>query len=181
MNMREQMVYNLLEHMEKETDSRIKLRYLKQINDLSDEAKLVINVLIKFLEDSDPKIREITAQILKNVGSLSDDIVRKLIVAYNKENNSDVKSAILEALGTSKSKIASPFLIDILNNEKNDFLRQITVESLGILGFNENYDHLVNALLKDPASNVRYAAANILKWIHNENKIKPLLKELLGL
>ncbi|HUT79825.1 MAG TPA: HEAT repeat domain-containing protein [Candidatus Bathyarchaeia archaeon] len=176
--MREQMVTHLLENIEKETDSRIKLRNLKHISELTEEAKFAIDILVKFLDDTDARVREITAQIIKKIGSMSDDIVKKLIETYSEEKDNDVKSAILEALGSSKSKLASPFLVNILNHEKNDFLRQNAVESLGILGFNEIYDNLVNALLNDSAANVRYAAANILKWIHNDDKIQPLLKAL---
>lgn len=176
MNLREKMIFDIVQGIEKE-DSRKKIQRLDFLIEYGHELKIIINKIALLLNDPDPRVRLKTAQVLKEAKKDLSSIIDDIISAYKNENQFEIKKALIELMGISGSKKTLDLLINIFNENKNDFFRQVAIEALSLLGFSETLPIILKAL-KDSKVNVRYTAADALRWIHSNEKIQPLLDAL---
>ncbi|NHK32502.1 MAG: HEAT repeat domain-containing protein [Asgard group archaeon] len=176
MNLREKMIIALIPNL-KSDDWREKVRTLKHLTEFGSELKIVINDIVQLLFDSDTRVRLSASSLLIVIGEEVSKNFSSILKAYNNENNLEVKISLIDLIGKSKSKDGIPILKEILEINENDFLRQAAVESLSFLVDVEVLSYILKAL-KDSAANVRYAAANALRWIKSDDKIKPLINAL---
>jgi HEAT repeat protein len=176
MNLREKMILDIVQGIEKE-DSRKKIQALKFLSEYGHELKIVIDKIVLLLNDSDHRVRLKTAQVLKEAKNDLSVIIDNIISAYKNEDQLEIKTALIELMGVSGSKKTLDFLINIFNENENDFIRQEAIEALSLLGFSETLPVIIKAL-KDSTVNVRYAAADALRWINSDEKIQPLLEAL---
>jgi len=176
-NLREKMILHLVESL-KEKDWRGKIRFLRQLLEFQEDVKIAINEISDLLFDDDFRVRERAACVLKNVGSSLKTILPKLTKAFHEETNTTVKTALIELLGLTKDNQTVEILEEELKKAKDDFIKQAIIEALSIIETEEAIKIILNSLEHDPAPNVRFAAANGLRWVHIKEKIPPLLKAL---
>jgi HEAT repeat protein len=176
MNLREKMILNIVQGLEKES-SKEKIQTLKFISEYGHELKIIIDKVIPLLNDTDERVRLKTADILKEAKHDLSSVIDDILAAYQKEDKIEIKASLIELMGVSGSKKILNFLIKSYNENENDFLRQVIIEALSVLGFTETLPIILKAL-KDPAANVRYVAADSLRWIKSDEKIEPLIKAL---
>jgi HEAT repeat protein len=168
MNLREKMVQNLVPNL-KTDDPREKIHILNFLKEYGTDLKLALKDIAQLLTDSDFRVRLKTCETLKEANHYLNDIIDEIIFAFKNEKLIDVKIALVELMGKSKSEKALPFLRELYLTNNNDFLRQVTIESLSFFASDEDLTFLIRAL-NDSASNVRYAAANSLKWVKSDKK-----------
>ena len=176
MNLREKMVKDLATNLKKE-DFTTKIRTLKFLSKYSKELKIITQDLAELFLDQDYRIRIEAANVIKEAGEYDETVLEKIISALEKEDNIDARIAFIDILGISKSKRVIKILEKIFLQNSDDYIRQVAIEALSKLGFEEILPLILDAT-KDEAVNVRYTAINALRWIYTDEKIEPLLVAL---
>ncbi len=88
------------------------------------------------------------------------------------------RRAALFGLGYTKSREAARFLSGENGIRDADFrLRAVAARSLGVLGFPDAVDIMIN-FLGDPAAEVRWTSASVLGRLRDKNAVRPLVKRL---
>ncbi|MBK5113526.1 MAG: HEAT repeat domain-containing protein [Candidatus Heimdallarchaeota archaeon] len=176
MNLREKMVQDLVPNL-KTDDPREKIHILNFLKEYGTDLKIVLKDIAQLLTDTDLRVRLKTCETLKEANHNLNDIIDEIIFAFKNEKLLEVKLALVELMGKSKSDKALPILRELYLTNTNDFIRQVTIESLSFFALEDDLAILIRAL-NDSASNVRYAAANSLKWFKSDKKIVPLIQAL---
>jgi len=104
--------------------------------------------------------------------------VDEIIKAYYQETNLTNKVILIDLLGRTKTERAIKILKTELTNTKDDFIRQAVIEALSLISTEEAINIMIDSLEHDPAANVRFAAANGLRWVKSNKKVKPLITAL---
>jgi HEAT repeat protein len=88
------------------------------------------------------------------------------------------RRAALFGLGYTKSREAARLLLGENGIRDPDFrLRAVAARSLGVLGFPDAVEILIN-FLGDPAAEVRWTSATVLGRLRDKNAVKPLVMRL---
>jgi HEAT repeat protein len=147
---------------------------LKDIVDiLGNDSKRVIGALIYKLDDTDPSIREVAAELLGNIKDTkaTDGLLSHL-------NDPDWRVA--KAIGVALSKIADDKVLKIFLTRLNDHdwrVRKSAASALGMLKDTEALEPLL-ARLNDPETEVRRTVAIALGELKDMKAFKPLQRRL---
>jgi HEAT repeat protein len=177
--------------------NRADLEFEKQIIILLGnlESKKAIQILIRKLEDKNPKIRKFAVESL---GKVKDPKAIDPLLEHLNDKNPEIRNATAYSLGTLKAEKAIPLLLEMLFeedpelritaayalgnisnpkavdsllktlNDNNPWVRKYAVEALGKIGDLNAIDSLVKNL-NDPDSEVRWASAEALRILSQQS------------
>ncbi|MBD3190413.1 MAG: hypothetical protein GF308_07200 [Candidatus Heimdallarchaeota archaeon] len=157
---------------------RMKIQILMEIESYGEKAKIAIPAILKLFKNKDKRLRKAAAYTLRDIGPPAKEAIPKLTKYLQEEQNEEVKTAIVWAIGEIGEEEAIPILIDILKNESDCDIRQRVVRCLGDIDCEDAVPTLIETIENDPEPSVRYSAAHALHWIEYEEYVETLLELL---
>jgi HEAT repeat protein len=139
-----------------------------------------VEVLIKYLENADPQVRELMVEGFKRSGLASPIIVQSLIRILNNDDVAVQKAAIKSLEQLDQKDISNEVVSALLTSLHNPIpeIRSLSATSLGNIGQKKTTDEITTALFNSLGDNdftVRYAAAERLRQL---GLISPKLLEV---
>ncbi len=166
----------LAEVMRADTDLAVRAAAADAIGKMAPASRSVVNDLAAAVHDPEPLVRMNAILALLRLKTEASPAIPDLIAAANDEDNDTnlelflmtIRQAALRTLGfaAAGTNAAVPTLSDILTRPAADMTRAIAAHGLGLAGPHAHDSApLIRALLRDPNSDVRYAAEEALARI----------------
>ena len=166
----EKQIWSLLEKS-RSANSTGKIRIIKQIHLLGQDG---IPVLVRALQDEDPRIRAFAVNTLTFFDDLS---VVPHIEACLQDEAPFVRRSAVVALGQLGAYESVPSLLVMLN-DGDEIARCEAAKALGTLGGDAAVEPLIEMLEGDPYPGARQTAANSLGEIGSKRAVRSLISSL---
>ena len=141
------------------------------------ESEQTVSVLVCAMQDEDPDVRRIAANVIREMRS--DDCVPALIGILQRESDeSRVRMDVAELLGDIGSEQSVPVLIQLLQKDDNANVRWCSIKALEKIGSEEAVTALMESLLGDEDAGVRSCSGGALGKIGSEQSVAALIEAL---
>ncbi|MDM8567279.1 HEAT repeat domain-containing protein [Candidatus Halobeggiatoa sp. HSG11] len=149
----------------------LKMRIIYALGTSQAPVQVITPLLLPFLEDENNSIRQITIEMLGQLGNY--EIIKQLIPLL-KDSESSIRISVVSALSEIDNSEVIKSLLELLQEPEWD-IRQNVIEALGKLGRDEAIKPLVE-LLKIPELPIRWEILEALEKLDNVKTIKLLLE-----
>lgn len=162
----EEVLPIILELLQKEKISAIAAAAAEALGKINNPS--ILDHLIEEANNSDPYVR---IKVIKAIGLMESPLTVKILLNALKDPNENVRREAARVLRDLNDLTAVPFLIEVLDKDKDWAVRASAAYSLGKLKEKSAISTLADRALNDPISYVREAAIVALGKFDDKNII----------